>query len=102
MSEEKKKRGVAWIAVLLIGLPVLYVASFGPAIWLTRTREPPLLAAVYWPLGWAAAYGPQVVRRPLAEYAGAFATPSIIFAERMLFRVPVALDDWALAVGSRH
>ena len=36
MSEERKPRSVwPWIAALLIGLPVLYVASFGPACWLS-------------------------------------------------------------------
>jgi hypothetical protein len=36
MSDERKNTGVwPWIAALLIGLPVLYVASFGPACWTT-------------------------------------------------------------------
>jgi hypothetical protein len=36
MSEAKKKAGVwPWIVALLIGLPVLYLASFGPAFWIT-------------------------------------------------------------------
>ena len=36
MSEERKKlSGVwPWIGAVLIGLPVLYVVSFGPACWL--------------------------------------------------------------------
>jgi hypothetical protein len=35
MRDERKKAGVwPWITALLIGLPVLYVASFGPACWL--------------------------------------------------------------------
>jgi hypothetical protein len=36
MSDERKKSGL-WpcIMALLIGLPVLYVASFGPACWIT-------------------------------------------------------------------
>ncbi len=34
MSEEHKKPGLwQWLAALLIGLPVLYAASFGPACW---------------------------------------------------------------------
>ena len=28
-----------WIAGLLVGLPVLYVASFGPACWLTSRLD---------------------------------------------------------------
>jgi hypothetical protein len=36
MGDERKKAGVwPWIVALLIGVPVLYVASFGPACWLT-------------------------------------------------------------------
>src|SRR5262245_17703642 len=36
MTVERKKAGVwPWIAALLIGLPVLYVASFGPVCWIT-------------------------------------------------------------------
>jgi hypothetical protein len=34
MSDERKPVW-PWIAALLIGLPVLYVASFGPACWVT-------------------------------------------------------------------
>jgi hypothetical protein len=41
MCEGEKKTGVwPWIVVLLIGLPVLYVASFGPACWLTSREFP--------------------------------------------------------------
>jgi hypothetical protein len=53
MSEEQKKAGAAWIAVLLIGLPVLYVASFGPACWVTswtRGTGAQLLPRLYAPL----------------------------------------------------
>src|SRR5262249_25893692 len=35
MSHDRKKASPwPWIVALLIGLPVLYVASFGPACWL--------------------------------------------------------------------
>jgi len=34
MSDDPKKPLWPWIVALLIGLPVLYVASFGPACWL--------------------------------------------------------------------
>ena len=40
MSEERKKPVWPWIAALLIGLPVLYLASFGPAYWLTGNASP--------------------------------------------------------------
>jgi hypothetical protein len=35
MGEKRKKPVWPWIVALLIGLPVLYVVSFGPACWLT-------------------------------------------------------------------
>jgi hypothetical protein len=34
MSDNCRKSVWPWIVALLIGLPVLYVASFGPACWL--------------------------------------------------------------------
>src|SRR5262245_40625996 len=33
MSDDRKRRLWPWIAALLIGLPVMYVVSFGPACW---------------------------------------------------------------------
>lgn len=36
MGGDRKSRSVwPWVIALLIGLPVLYVASFGPACWLS-------------------------------------------------------------------
>ncbi len=35
MSDDRKKHLWPWIVALLIGLPVLYVASFGPACWIS-------------------------------------------------------------------
>jgi hypothetical protein len=41
MSDERKKSVWPWIAALLIGLPVLYVALFGPSFWLwTKMGQP--------------------------------------------------------------
>jgi hypothetical protein len=62
MSEERKRAGVwPWIVALLIGLPVLYVASFGPACWFAcetgvayRDVKPSRGLFIYWPLGWCA------------------------------------------------
>jgi hypothetical protein len=57
-----------WIVALLIGLPVMYVASFGPACWLTadprpidplgRRLRPSSGMIIYWPLGRLADRGP--------------------------------------------
>ena len=57
MGDERKKAGVwPWIVGLLVGLPVLYVASFGPACWMTaghRGRMTPFhpVMIAYVPLG---------------------------------------------------
>ena len=40
MSEPQKKPVWPWIVPLLIGLPVLYVVSFGPVCWLTAGPPP--------------------------------------------------------------
>ena len=57
MSDDRKKPLWPWIVALLISLPVLYVASFGPACWLvergllpvrgTALGYKPVLAAAY-------------------------------------------------------
>ena len=70
MSEERKPHVWPWIPALLIGLPVFYVGSFGPACWLTadprpidplRSVEPPRGMLIYWPLGHLADKGPNAV-----------------------------------------
>ena len=53
MSDERKEFGIwPWIVALLLGPPVLYVASFGPACWLVRKNEASMLmvAKIYRPL----------------------------------------------------
>jgi hypothetical protein len=55
MGEERKKAGFwPWVVALLIGLPLLYVASFGPACWIAqRTQNQYVIQAkdtVYLPL----------------------------------------------------
>jgi hypothetical protein len=60
MSEERRPLW-PWIVALLIGLPVLYVVSFGPACWLTSQRygwsklQPHRAMIIYYPLGALAA-----------------------------------------------
>jgi hypothetical protein len=55
MTESRKKPGVTFWTTAVLALAVLYVASFGPACWLTvgRTerRKCPFPMIVYWPLG---------------------------------------------------
>jgi hypothetical protein len=46
------------LTAALIGLPVLYVASFGPACWWASgtisDTDVRIAPQVYWPIGWAA------------------------------------------------
>ena len=73
MSDDRKKPLWPWIAALLIGLPVLYVLSFGPACW-TKARSSgpssvPRLAIVYVPVGWVGTHSPDWLRRTICWYA---------------------------------
>ena len=79
------------LAGLLVGMPVLYVVGFGPAIWLTKLDDPwaPQTAAIYWPLGRAVVDAPSVIREPLAWYAGLFAQPCADFGCMDVYCVPV-------------
>src|SRR5215471_11208257 len=55
MSTSRKKPGWAfWTTVAVVGLPLLYVASFGPTCWISsRTGFGAEAAGVfYWPLTW--------------------------------------------------
>jgi hypothetical protein len=66
---ENCKRLAAWIVALLIGLPVLYVASFGPVCWLAEREIIPIRAVeVCRPLAWLAARCPDPVRDAYASY----------------------------------
>jgi hypothetical protein len=89
MGDEHKKSVWPWIAVMLIGLPMLYVASFGSACWWFADRVTdvdydldydggftafqPRAPHAYWPFGWLILNGPQPVGRILCWYATAFA-----------------------------
>jgi hypothetical protein len=73
MSDRKKTGVWLWIAPLLIGLPILYVASFGPACWAVSRidqfdRELPI---IYQPIGWLC-FGydaPPLLEECMAKYA---------------------------------
>ena len=47
MNEDRKPHVWPWIVALMIGLPVLYVASFGPACWIAG-RNVELCETVEW------------------------------------------------------
>ena len=54
MSDERHPIG-PWIAALLIALPVLYVASLGPACWIEARQEYTMARTIYQPIcqaGW--------------------------------------------------
>jgi hypothetical protein len=52
MSDEPNKPLWSWIAVVLIGIMVLYVASFGPACWISSRTNigAPVVDVAYHPL----------------------------------------------------
>jgi hypothetical protein len=85
MSEERKNPVWPWVVSLLVGLPVLYVASFGPACWLVDTGRlaarpaakfyKPLLSidaygATNWYAGVCCRYNPSWTRLRMIDAAG--------------------------------
>ena len=100
MSRERKCVW-AWIFGLLIALPVLYVASFGPACWMipresVQVDDPELSAEVsvarfFRPLVRAAASNHRFVAPALKWYAG-LATGDADLVPRM---------DWLLRIADR-
>src|SRR5262245_34290699 len=74
MSKERKPLW-PWIVILLIGLPVLYVASFGPVCWLAeRHLIPTSSVEVCRPLARLAARCPDSVMSAYMAYVR-FCTP---------------------------
>ncbi len=78
MSEERKPLW-PWIVAFLIGLPVLYVLSVGPAAWICDSIPRPhpqwlqtALNVFYWPLGWIDENGPSFIHDALDLYVQLF------------------------------
>jgi hypothetical protein len=71
MRKRKKPGWAFWLIVALIGLPVLYVASFGPACWITSRCDlsPARLAAAYRPMMWVMGNGPGPLSDALVWYS---------------------------------
>ncbi len=71
MTDDRKKLLNPWIVGVLIGLPVLYVASFGPACWVTsRTGAgAALLPSAYRPVTWIWERSPTPVAGLFKSYA---------------------------------
>jgi hypothetical protein len=71
------------LVAVVVGVPVVYVLSFGPACWwftvpsgysnvdeILGAPLPPVAAhQIYWPIGWLATHGPLSIERLLAWYA---------------------------------
>jgi hypothetical protein len=59
------------IVAFLIGLPVLYVASFGPACWVTShaTVGIPVVNVVYLPMMWTYDVSPESGRKAIMWYS---------------------------------
>ena len=71
MNDRNKPGVTFWATVVVAGL-VLYVASFGPACWLSDRMEmnAPLFWEFYQPIEWIVDYGPRPLRDALECYAG--------------------------------
>src|SRR5882757_3633298 len=80
MSQERRKSVWPWIVAVLIGLPALYVASFGPVCWWISPKPPtgaprtpidniPHVSHFFWPVGWVATHSPNSVYRAIGWYA---------------------------------
>ena len=71
----RRERWAKWtLAATIIGTPVLYVLTFGPACWWfsnaqANLPERGIAPRFYWPIGWVAANGPDSCRRAIRWYA---------------------------------
>jgi hypothetical protein len=71
MSDDRKKPVWPWIAALLIGLPALYVLSFGPACYLVSNQTVSSKNAwrAFRPLARLGVYGPEWATSGISRYA---------------------------------
>src|SRR6478752_3435066 len=68
----RQERWAKSTLAVVVGLPVLYVASFGPACWINERYDvgTNAISIVYRPIIWLASGDPHV-RRPVQRYASA-------------------------------
>jgi len=66
----RRERWAKRTLTAFVGLPVLYVLSFGPACWISSRLQPSgkVVSAIYWPIIGIMWQGPYVVQRVLMEY----------------------------------
>jgi hypothetical protein len=67
----RRERWAKWKLAATLCLPVLYVASFGPACWISSRADSQSLPAAYLPIGWLLDNSPHSVTTALAQYAQA-------------------------------
>ena len=86
----RRERWATWTLATVVALPVFYVASFGPACWLSPTRRYPMFdhpqkvaPKIYQPLGLLIKHGPAPIADALKWYAA-------IGAEHILFSTGAA------------
>ncbi|HEY3966867.1 MAG TPA: hypothetical protein VGM05_20060 [Planctomycetaceae bacterium] len=70
MTDRKKPDWAFWATVVLLSSPVLYVLSFGPAVWLAiKIENPKLIQGWFWaPLETVIANVPDQLGTPFSEY----------------------------------
>ena len=68
----RQERWAKWtLVVAVIGAPVLYLASFGPACWISSRIEPSgeTVSLIYRPVAWIIWNGPDWITNPIGAYA---------------------------------
>jgi hypothetical protein len=70
MTSDRKQPVWPWIVALLIGLPVLYAVSFGPACWISSRSGTgvSVVNSAYQPMLGLAFDGPDVIQRGTLWY----------------------------------
>jgi hypothetical protein len=63
----RRERWAKWTLAVSIGIPALYMLSFGPACWLA-SRDDGRVPECYWPVGWAA-FQSRLVSTPIIWFA---------------------------------
>jgi hypothetical protein len=98
MNDDRWKPVWPWISALLIGLPLLYVASFGPACWITSRTGTGMqvVSPFYRPVIRAMFRGPGPLREPLFQYSlfGASEGACWILPPHVNLSTEVPVDRW--------
>lgn len=73
MADRKKPGWLFWATVVLVGVPLLYVMSFGPACWIVSRSSLPAetINTGYRPVIWAWERSPDPVVRVIWWYVDA-------------------------------